>query len=502
MTNIKNQSHNFPRMLASFLCFATIFSLFLCCEPTAYAASYSKGIYVVSASAGSNVRQTPNGKIVGASKKETSFTVEKISGSWGYTSSIKTTKGTKKGWVCLNYCKKKAQTNITYSDMGDIKEIVQGSGVHINGTVKATNSKIKSIRAEVINTSNNKKHISESVKLNTLSYKLYNSDLDWHLKFTVLPAGNYKLVYTAQTHDGHSKSYTDTFVVKPKNVPKTKITFSVSKIGTITEGQKLVFPGTVNSSTSNLISLTVKITNTETKKVVFNKTVNPGVKTYSFSKLNSITLSKGKYQLVYTAKAKDGTTNKYTEDFNVVAKKTSVKKGTADSVVAKAKSVIGKNYKYFGFSNDWCAQFVCWAGTGADFPKTNYGYPSDVAAWFINNNKETYYSYKDDIYKDNKSYNLIKRKIKKGQEKNLKKDIKRSSSFNPKAGDLVLFRFNKTDAISHIAIVTSYDAKKGIVTTVDGNTSGYGDPYWKNSKVDVKKRSINSVVGIVRPNYK
>lgn len=70
------------------------------------ASAYSTGNYKVATSSGVNVR---SGAGTGYSKKGsaangTTFTVSQISGSWGYTSSIKCTNGTKSGWVCLNYC--------------------------------------------------------------------------------------------------------------------------------------------------------------------------------------------------------------------------------------------------------------------------------------------------------------------------------------------------------------------------------------------------------------
>lgn len=71
------------------------------------AASYSLGTYKVNTKSGVNVRKgagTNYGKS-GAATNGTSFTVSKISGSWGYTNSIKCTNGTKSGWVCLDYAK-------------------------------------------------------------------------------------------------------------------------------------------------------------------------------------------------------------------------------------------------------------------------------------------------------------------------------------------------------------------------------------------------------------
>ena len=90
---------------------------------TASAATYSKGTYSVTASSGVNVRRGAgiNYSKVGASKKGTTFNVSKISGCWGYTSSIKCTNGTKFGWVSLNNCKFIGSNNnssrSTYNDV-------------------------------------------------------------------------------------------------------------------------------------------------------------------------------------------------------------------------------------------------------------------------------------------------------------------------------------------------------------------------------------------------
>lgn len=80
------------------------------------AASYSTGSYTVNTSSGVNVRSgagTSYSK-VGAATNGTKFSVSKTSGSWGYTSSIKCTNGTKSGWVSLDYCKYNSTSSKTY----------------------------------------------------------------------------------------------------------------------------------------------------------------------------------------------------------------------------------------------------------------------------------------------------------------------------------------------------------------------------------------------------
>lgn len=74
----------------------------------AEAASYTTGTYRVNTSSGSNVRKGAGTGYsrVGAATNGTEFKVTKVSGSWGYTPSIKCTNGTRSGWVCLTYAKK------------------------------------------------------------------------------------------------------------------------------------------------------------------------------------------------------------------------------------------------------------------------------------------------------------------------------------------------------------------------------------------------------------
>ncbi len=93
------------------------------------ATSYSTGTYTISANNGSNVRSGAgtNYSKVGAASKGTTFTVSKISGSWGYTSGIKCTNGTRSGWVCLDYAKQTSRN--TYND---VFASLKGSGYSLS----------------------------------------------------------------------------------------------------------------------------------------------------------------------------------------------------------------------------------------------------------------------------------------------------------------------------------------------------------------------------------
>lgn len=92
------------------LVFLFIFGIF---TTSVSAASYSIGVYSVTAVNGVNVRTEPNGRVVGAASKGVTFTVSSLSGDWGYTSSIQCTNGVKSGYVYLANCQyiSSAQTN-------------------------------------------------------------------------------------------------------------------------------------------------------------------------------------------------------------------------------------------------------------------------------------------------------------------------------------------------------------------------------------------------------
>lgn len=102
---------------------------------TASAASYSTGNYAIAPSNGSNVRSGPgtNYSRVGAASKGVTFYVSRTNGSWGYSSSIKCTNGTKSGWVCLDYCTYKGSSNnSSRATYNDVFASLKGSGYSLS----------------------------------------------------------------------------------------------------------------------------------------------------------------------------------------------------------------------------------------------------------------------------------------------------------------------------------------------------------------------------------
>lgn len=93
-----------------------------------------------------------------------------------------------------------------------------------------------------------------------------------------------------------------------------------------------------------------------------------------------------------------------------------------------------------------------------------------------------------------------------------------AASATPEPGDLAFFDFpgDGVDRISHIGIVIGVQAKKGIVHTIEGNTSGdsRGDQrnggmvafktraYKKPRRFKLKRSEPITIVGFGKPNFK
>lgn len=114
-----------------------VITIFSTLAITASAASYSTGNYVIAASNGSNIRTGAgtNYSKVGAASKNTTFYVSKVSGSWGYTNSIKVANSSqpKSGWVCLDYCSYKGSSNnSSRATYNDVFASLKGSGYSLS----------------------------------------------------------------------------------------------------------------------------------------------------------------------------------------------------------------------------------------------------------------------------------------------------------------------------------------------------------------------------------
>lgn len=103
-------------------------------------AAYCTGKYRVNTSAGLNVRSGAgsNYSKVGAASNGTTFKVSQIKGSWGYTSSINCTNGTRSGWICLDYCKRTSTT--CYNE---VFASVKGSGYQLPQALSSQSTSFK-----------------------------------------------------------------------------------------------------------------------------------------------------------------------------------------------------------------------------------------------------------------------------------------------------------------------------------------------------------------------
>ena len=110
----------------------------------------------------------------------------------------------------------KANSTITSTGIKNLSTI-EGTGTHLVGTLKSTGSKIDSIKVSVKNTSLS---IAKS-KVNSYSYNLNNSSLDYAMTFGNLKAGTYTISYYVKTQDGNDETFTSTITIKKKSTPST-----------------------------------------------------------------------------------------------------------------------------------------------------------------------------------------------------------------------------------------------------------------------------------------
>ena len=197
--------------------------------------------------------------------------------------------------------------------------------------------------------------------------------------------------------------------------------------------------------------------------------------------------------------------------------------GSGEAIVKEAEKYDG--WKYETFKNagkgilwgHWCAWFVSRcindAGMGEFFGiKGSYwDQVGDFTEYLIENGKGTLYYYKDSKpWKEDASYWDSARYIpKKDLDARSKRIERNAESFEPKAGDLILFNGKSTypaGANTHIGIVKGMDSSKTKVFYVDGNTHGNGEEstYWTSSEVDFENYEYISaprIGGYIRPNY-
>lgn len=232
-------------------------------------------------------------------------------GEYTITFTVKTTDGNSKKFTCKLTVK--SATTITASGITNLST-TQGSGTHLKGTIKSTGSKLSSIKVSVAGTSLCKTQSN----INSHSYALENSTLDYAMTFGNLPAGTYTITYTVKTTDGTSKTFTSTIAVKAN----TTISATGIKDLTTAEGSGTHLKGTIVASGSKLSSVKVAVAGTSLSKTQSNINSN------SYDLENSTLdyamtfgdLPAGTYTITYSVKTVDGTSKNFSSKITLTAK--------------------------------------------------------------------------------------------------------------------------------------------------------------------------------------
>lgn len=134
-------------------------------------------------------------------------------------------------------------------------------------------------------------------------------------------------------------------------------------------------------------------------------------------------------------------------------------------IVNIALGEVGNNYSKYGLSSDWCGAFISWCARQSNIPETEI---------------KTYYS----VWQGIQWFDSQGR---------FKESAYRGGSYTPNVGDIIFINWNGLLGYydgNHTGLVTKVE--NGKVYTVEGNTNGYGDVFWKNSVVSEQSYSLNS----------
>ena len=299
------------KVLSVFLSTLMLISVFTIFTVPVSAASYSTGTYVVSVKSGVNVRTGAgtNYKKVGASSKGTKFTVSKVSGSWGYTKSIKCTNGTKKGWVSLSNCSRQNnKANNTRATYNDVFASVKGKGysisqargsqatsfnkgtyIYVWGYIHDANNNL--YRSYGSGTCNMTLSIYRPNGSCAFSYTYKNCDNNW-IGISLNEAGAWKV----QSKVTGALTGTNTRTITVKNTSSKTVNPSAIKLSssslTINEGSSKTLTATVYPSNATNKSVTWSTSNGSVVSVSNGRiTANsPGTATISCKTCNGLTV--------------------------------------------------------------------------------------------------------------------------------------------------------------------------------------------------------------------
>lgn len=173
---------------------------------------------------------------------------------------------------------------------------------------------------------------------------------------------------------------------------------------------------------------------------------------------------------------------------------------TAQQMISTAKNTIGQQASYFGFSNNWCAQFVGWCAKQVGITNlvgTRCAYPSDFAEYVLNNNTGSVYYFRDT---HSSTYDKVGNYLRSNCSNTSNMHAMQRSNFAPQPGDFICFLWKNSAeryTWSHIGIVSAVDGAK--VYYYEGNSGGS----WSNSQV--KSSSVSrtdlAITCYIRPNY-
>lgn len=209
---------------------------------------------------------------------------------------------------------------LTITDYNYPTALDEGQSFSIRGTVTSKTSNITSLTVGVYDASNNQK-TGKTVSPNAKTYDLQN--VDAYISFGSLAAGTYNYRVSATNGAGTTTLVDKQFTVGGGTTTVTTATLTISDYTYpihVVQGNPFKLRGTVNSTDSNITSLTVGVYNTA-GNLVTGSTVNPGAASYNIRNVDGDIsfggLSNGTYVYKISATNAEGTKLLVSKEFTV-----------------------------------------------------------------------------------------------------------------------------------------------------------------------------------------